>query len=56
MVSLFQRVLKVDPLLVGLGMVDCGAHGPNETFQIVQINMGILVHEALLEELGRVQG
>lgn len=41
-----------EPLLVGLGLPDCGAHSPNETFPLASLELGARVAGALLEELG----
>jgi acetylornithine deacetylase/succinyl-diaminopimelate desuccinylase-like protein len=48
-VSLFQRILKKEVLLVGLGLPDCNAHAPNETFPLAQLENGIRLHQVLLE-------
>lgn len=48
-VSLFKRILKRNPLLIGLGLPDCNAHGPNETFPLAQLENGIRLHQILLE-------
>ena len=53
-VSLLQRKLKKDPLLIGLGMPDCNAHGPNETFPLEQFEKGIRLHQVLMERLAQV--
>jgi acetylornithine deacetylase/succinyl-diaminopimelate desuccinylase-like protein len=53
-VSLLQRKLKKDPLLIGLGMSDCNAHGPNETFPLEQLVKGIRLHGVLMERLAQV--
>ncbi len=50
-VSLFQRVLHRPPLLIGLGLPDCGAHAPNETFPLEQLEKGIELHGGLLREI-----
>jgi acetylornithine deacetylase/succinyl-diaminopimelate desuccinylase-like protein len=47
-VSLLKSVLKKDPLLIGLGLADCNAHAPNETFPLEQLEKGILLHQALM--------
>jgi acetylornithine deacetylase/succinyl-diaminopimelate desuccinylase-like protein len=49
-VSTFQRLLGREPLLIGLGMPDCAAHAPNETFPLIQLQRGILLHRQLLHE------
>ena len=48
-VTALQRALNCPPLLIGLGMPDCSAHSPNETFPLVQLEKGIELHQALLE-------
>jgi acetylornithine deacetylase/succinyl-diaminopimelate desuccinylase-like protein len=53
-VSLLQRKLKRDPLLIGLGMADCNAHGPNETFPLGQLEKGIHLNQILMERFARV--
>jgi len=53
-VSLLQRMLKKDPLLIGLGMADCNAHGPNETFPLEQLEKGIRLSQVLMERFARV--
>ncbi len=53
-VSLFQRILKKDPLLIGLGLPDCNAHAPNETFPLAQLENGIRLHQVLMEYFARV--
>jgi acetylornithine deacetylase/succinyl-diaminopimelate desuccinylase-like protein len=50
-VSLFRQTLVRDTLLVGLGMADCNAHAPNESFPLAQLDAGIAVHRAILERL-----
>jgi acetylornithine deacetylase/succinyl-diaminopimelate desuccinylase-like protein len=53
-VSLFQRILKRDPLLIGLGLPDCNAHAPNESFPLAQLENGIRLHQILLEHFAKV--
>jgi acetylornithine deacetylase/succinyl-diaminopimelate desuccinylase-like protein len=48
-VSLLQDSLGIDPLLAGLGMPDCQAHAPNETFPLEQLEKGMDFHHRLLE-------
>lgn len=50
-VSLFKRILGRDTLLVGLGLPDCAAHSPNETFPLRNLEQGIALHRALLLHL-----
>jgi acetylornithine deacetylase/succinyl-diaminopimelate desuccinylase-like protein len=53
-VSLLQRMLKRDPLLIGLGLADCNAHAPNETFPLAQLERGIKLHQILLDRLSKM--
>jgi acetylornithine deacetylase/succinyl-diaminopimelate desuccinylase-like protein len=53
-VSLFQRILKRDPLLIGLGLPDCNAHAPNESFPLAQLENGIRLHQILLERFAKL--
>jgi len=48
-VSLLQDALKKDPILIGLGLADCNAHAPNETFPLEQLEKGIVLHQVLLD-------
>jgi len=52
-VSLFERILWQPPLLIGLGLADCNAHGPNETFPLEQLEKGIAFHQALLKHIAQ---
>ncbi|HEY1661750.1 MAG TPA: dipeptidase [Verrucomicrobiae bacterium] len=52
-VSLLQRILGKAPLLIGLGLPDCNAHAPNETFPLAQLETGIRLHQALLEQFAK---
>ena len=52
-VSMFKDALGIDPLLVGLGMADCQAHAPNETFPLTQLEKGIEFHQRVLESYAR---
>jgi len=54
-VNTFQRVLGVETLLLGLALPDCRAHAPNENFPVANFEAGILLNQALLEELSKVQ-
>lgn len=47
----FKSILGVDTLLMGLALPDCGAHAPNETFPLENMEAGIRMNQALLEEL-----
>jgi len=50
-VSLFKRILGRDTLLIGLGLPDCAAHSPNESFPLRNLERGIALHRALLTRL-----
>ncbi|MDQ3624872.1 MAG: dipeptidase [Verrucomicrobiota bacterium] len=50
-VSTFKKVLGVDTLLLGLALPDCRAHAPNENFPLENLQAGIRLNRALLEEL-----
>jgi acetylornithine deacetylase/succinyl-diaminopimelate desuccinylase-like protein len=50
-VSHLKQVLGREPLLVGLGLPDCAAHSPNETFPLASLEKGITFHLALLRHL-----
>jgi acetylornithine deacetylase/succinyl-diaminopimelate desuccinylase-like protein len=49
-VSLFKEVLGRDTLLVGLGLPDCAAHSPNETFPVENLDKGIELHLSILQQ------
>ncbi|HZZ19732.1 MAG TPA: M20/M25/M40 family metallo-hydrolase, partial [Opitutaceae bacterium] len=49
-VSLFKEVLGRDTLLLGLGLPDCAAHSPNETFPLENLDKGIALHLSILEQ------
>lgn len=48
-VSMLKDALGIDPLLAGLGLADCQAHAPNETFPLTQLEKGIEFHQRVLE-------
>jgi acetylornithine deacetylase/succinyl-diaminopimelate desuccinylase-like protein len=52
-INIFQRVLGVDTLLLGLALPDCAAHGPNENFPVENFKAGIRLNRALLNELSK---
>jgi acetylornithine deacetylase/succinyl-diaminopimelate desuccinylase-like protein len=53
--ELFQRVLKVDPILMGFGLPDDNLHSPNEKFDLGQFHGGMLASAALLENLAKLK-
>jgi acetylornithine deacetylase/succinyl-diaminopimelate desuccinylase-like protein len=45
-INTFKRILGVDTLLLGLGLPDCAAHGPNENFPVENFEAGIRLNQA----------
>src|SRR5437660_9325836 len=50
-VSDFRSILGVETLLIGLALPGCRAHSPNENFPIENLDGGIRMNQAVLEEL-----
>ena len=50
-VSDFRKILGVETLLIGLALQDCKAHSPNENFPLENLEAGIRMNQAVLEEL-----
>lgn len=50
-VSDFRNTLGVETLLMGLALPDCRAHSPNENFPLENLEAGIRLNKAVLEEL-----
>lgn len=55
-VMLFRKILEVETLLIGLGLPDCNAHSPNETFPLPHLDCGSRLHQVLLAKLGNLGG
>jgi acetylornithine deacetylase/succinyl-diaminopimelate desuccinylase-like protein len=53
--ELFQRILHVEPLLVGFGLPDDNLHSPNEHFHLEQYYGGIVAIAAALKNLGEIR-
>ncbi len=51
-VSQFREILGVETLLLGLALSDCRAHSPNENFPLENLEAGIKMNKAVLQELG----
>ena len=51
--SQFRDILGVETLLLGLALPDCRAHSPNENFPVENLEAGIRMNKAVLEELAR---
>ena len=54
-VSQFRDILGVETLLVGLALSDCRAHSPNENFPLENLEAGIKMNKAILQEVGAGQ-
>jgi acetylornithine deacetylase/succinyl-diaminopimelate desuccinylase-like protein len=50
-VSQFRDILGVETLLLGLALPDCKAHSPNENFPLENLEGGIRMNKAVLQEL-----
>jgi len=50
-VSQFRGILGIETLLLGLGLPDCRAHSPNENFPLENLESGIRLNKAILQEL-----
>jgi acetylornithine deacetylase/succinyl-diaminopimelate desuccinylase-like protein len=50
-VSDFRSILGVETLLIGLALANCRAHSPNENFPLENLEAGIRMNQAVLEEL-----
>jgi acetylornithine deacetylase/succinyl-diaminopimelate desuccinylase-like protein len=50
-VSDFRSILGAETLLCGLALPDCRAHSPNENFPLENLDAGIRMNQAVMEEL-----
>ena len=50
-VSDFRKILGAETLLCGLALPDCRAHSPNENFPVENLDAGIRMNQAVLQEL-----
>src|SRR6059058_2184692 len=50
-VSDFRSILGVETLLIGLALQDCKAHSPNENFPLENLEAGIRMNQAVLQEV-----
>jgi acetylornithine deacetylase/succinyl-diaminopimelate desuccinylase-like protein len=50
-VSEFRNVLGVETLLIGLALPGCRAHSPNENFPLENLDAGIRMNKAVLQEV-----
>ena len=51
-VSQFRDILGVETLLLGLALPNCRAHSPNENFPLENLEAGIKMNKAILQEVG----
>ena len=51
-VSDFRNILGAETLLMGLALPSCRAHSPNENFPLENLDAGIRMNQAVLQELG----
>jgi acetylornithine deacetylase/succinyl-diaminopimelate desuccinylase-like protein len=49
-VSQFRSILGVETLLMGLALPDCRAHSPNENFPLANLESGMRMNKAILQE------
>lgn len=52
-VNTFKQELGLDSILIGLGLPDDGAHGPNEKFSLDDFRHGMVTMAALIDEVAR---
>jgi acetylornithine deacetylase/succinyl-diaminopimelate desuccinylase-like protein len=52
-VSQFRGILGIESLLMGLALPDCRAHSPNENFPLENLDGGIRLNKAILQEIAR---
>ncbi len=50
-ISEFRRQLGVETLLIGLALPGCRAHSPNESFPLENLDAGIRMNKAILQEM-----
>ncbi|MEY2486082.1 MAG: hypothetical protein QOH39_1730 [Verrucomicrobiota bacterium] len=50
-VSDFRNILGVETLLLGLALPTCRAHSPNENFPLENLEAGMVINKAVLQEL-----
>jgi len=53
--ELIQRVLGVDPVLMGFGLPDDNLQAPNERFRLEQFHGGIAAAAAMLHNLAELK-
>jgi acetylornithine deacetylase/succinyl-diaminopimelate desuccinylase-like protein len=52
--ALLQRELKIPVVLAGLGLPDCNAHSPNESYPLAHLDLGAQTFAALLRRFAAV--
>ncbi len=51
--SQFRTIMGAETLLLGLALSDCRAHSPNENFPLENLDAGIRLNKAILQEMAR---
>lgn len=54
-VSLFQRILGIDTVLMGFGLADDQMHSPNEKFEMTCFHRGARSHARLLAKFADIR-
>ena len=52
-VNTFREELGIDSVLIGLGLPDDGAHGPDEKFSLTDFQRGMMTMAALMDQVSR---
>ena len=52
-VNTFKEELGIDSVLIGFGLPDDGAHGPNEKFSLTDFQRGMMTMAALMDQVSR---
>jgi len=52
--ALLQRELKIPVVLAGLGLPDCNAHSPNESYPLAHLDLGAQAFAALMRRFAAV--
>jgi acetylornithine deacetylase/succinyl-diaminopimelate desuccinylase-like protein len=52
--AVLQRELGIPVALIGLGLPDCAAHSPNESYPLSHLDLGARLFTALLERFATV--
>ena len=55
-VNTFKKELGMESLLIGLGLPDDNTHAPNEKFNLIDFQRGMVTMAALIDEISRQEG